>query len=157
MNGAVLYVVSFTIVPGYVVGVEDRHAILISRMQGAKGRAPEIYQATKQINDISPQAVLLAVLQGIATALELRSIAGVSAECQSSFTELNATRFAQTYDQFFSSLGALALKDGFYHLSLPLTEKPLNLIKPGHRKRTRIKRQVKAELIAGIIIMPALS
>jgi len=143
VNETDIYLISCSIVPGYVVGLEDRHVILISRMQGIKGAAEQIQQATKKINEISPQAILFAVLQGTGTALGIRSIAGVGEKYQCASGERDPVRFEKTYDRFFISLGARLSGNGFYHVDVAPREKPLNLVKSGHRLRTKAKRQVK--------------
>ena len=61
-----IYTLSFTIGPGSVAGLTDDHAIYIARIQG-KGRGLHlIREATKNCLDISPAALLLAAVEGIA-------------------------------------------------------------------------------------------
>jgi tetratricopeptide (TPR) repeat protein len=151
-NGDPLYVISFTIIPGYVIGLSDRHTLLISRMQGRKGKFQEIRLATKEMNEISPQAVLVAALQGIAKAIDCQHIGGVCAISQVSYDEQNADLYERVYDRFFSDIGATDAKNGFYVLSMSAPEKPITLVKPGHRLRTRLKRKNKADLSESVFL-----
>jgi uncharacterized protein VirK/YbjX len=151
-NGASLYILSFTIVPGQVLGLVDRQAFLISRVQGTPGRFQDIYQATKDIHEVAPQAVLMAALQGIAETIGVRNMAGISGTNQACYEARIGAVFEQAYDQFFTSLGAVPHSTGLYLLSVPFPQKPLNLIKPGHRPRTKLRRKLKSEIAHAVAL-----
>ena len=55
-----------------------------------------------------------------------------------------ATRHA--YDEFWMELGAERATDKFFRSPIPLREKPIDLIKKGHRARTRKKRAMKQQI-----------
>lgn len=145
-DDASLYIMSFTFIPGYAVGLPDRHAILISRMQGRPRRSTETRQARKVLSDVSPQAILYASLRGIAQATGVEHIAGVSTKNQVFYDTEKEELFQQTYDHFFASVDADGPINGFYVAGVSTPEKPLNLVKPGHRLRTKAKRKFKAEI-----------
>jgi uncharacterized protein VirK/YbjX len=141
-----LYTFSFTIVPGWIVGLPDPSIPLVSRMQGRPGRFGDIRLATREIMNISPQALLFAALQGIARALGLERIAGVCGANHVGFDVKNAHMFAQAYDDFFASVGAQGPVGGFYVASALPARGASWFVKPGHRLRTRAKRKFKAEV-----------
>jgi uncharacterized protein VirK/YbjX len=139
-----LYSVAFSIVPGHVLGsIKDGYVLLISRMQGAVGGFEEIRLATKDMGEISPHAVLVAALQGIGEAIDVRTGAGVCAVNQLSYNQSEAELFDRVYDRFFRSIGATGPNNGFYLFDIPLPEKPIG---PGHRGRKQLKREFKKEI-----------
>lgn len=146
VDGEAVYVLSFTIVPGCVVKSEAAEVLLISRLQGVKGAYHQIGLATKALHDVAPGALLLATLQGIANALEISEIAAVSATKQPFYNKSHAASFKEAYDDFFSELGMSKRENGFYYASVPLQGKPLTLIKPGHKLRTKEKRAFKQQI-----------
>jgi uncharacterized protein VirK/YbjX len=151
VNGNSLYIFSFTLIPGLLAGLPDQHALLISRMQGRAGRFPQIRQATREMSEVSPQAVLYAALLGIAQAIGVQHILGPCAANQVTCTDDKLKSYSQAYDDFFNSIGATGPQDGFYIVSASPPEKPLNSVKPGHRLRTRRKRNLKAEITASVL------
>jgi uncharacterized protein VirK/YbjX/predicted Zn-dependent protease len=151
-NGAPLYTVSFTIVPGYAVGLPDRHALLISRMQGSRAKFQEIRRATKDLSDIFPQAILLAALEGIATAMGVRHIAGIGAANQASYNAQNAEILARIYDSFYETIGVQSVNSDFYIVPVPFPKKSLALVKPGHRLRTKLKQKIKTDIAKSVCV-----
>lgn len=141
--GATIAILQFTIVPGWVVQSAAADVILVSRLQGMKGHFKQIYHATKALYEVAPPALLLAALQGIASALEIRELAGVCAASQFSYTEEHAAIFKEAYDQFFIQLGAVRSSAMFYSSPLPVEEKPVEQVKRGHKIRTKRKRAFK--------------
>lgn len=148
VNGRIVFVLSFTIVPGWVVRSESREAVLISRIQGVKGCYDEIQLATKAMSDVAPHAILFAALCGFADAFGFDAMAGINAIMKPEWhlCEGEAVHIEQAYDVFFSELGATKGPTNFYLLQLPPSEKPMTLIKKGHKTRTRIKRELKREI-----------
>ena len=139
-----IYSLAFSIVPGHVLVIyEEQHVILVSRLQGKVGHFPEIRLATKQMGEVAPQAVLIAVLQGIALAIDIRTVAGVAATNQLSFEQSGDELLERAYDHFFQSVGATGPSEGFYFFEVPLPEKPIG---PGHRGRKQWKREFKKEI-----------
>ena len=141
-RGKSLYSVTFSIVPGRVLGsaTQDSNVILISRMQGKAGAFAAIRSATKAMGEVAPRAVLIHVLQGIAAAIDIRTIVGVSAANQLSSETSDAKAFHRAYDQVFQSIGAIGPNEGFYSFDAPLPERPLAR---GHRGRKQTKRDFK--------------
>lgn len=144
-NDMALYILSFSVIPGRVVALADRDVILISRMQG-RHVYTEARQARKDLNEVSPQALLYAVLRGVATAIGVDKIVCVSGVNQVFYKPEQDEYFKQSYDEFLASIDAVALDNGFYLTSVSTPEKPINLVKPGHRLRTKAKRKFKNEV-----------
>ncbi|MBF0560705.1 MAG: DUF535 family protein [Alphaproteobacteria bacterium] len=143
LENTAIFILSFTIVPGFVVGLDVEATLLISRLQGVRGCFTQIQHATKSMLEVSPQTVLVAALQGIAMALGVQYIASVSSSTcvGNSNPKQPSTEFSTAYDDYFISRGAIKNQTGFFCLSLPFREKPLTLIKRDHRSRTRKKRR----------------
>lgn len=142
-DGNDIFVLSFTFVPGSVVGSPMRDAILISRNQGTKGTLPIIGMATRSLLGVCPQALLVSALEGIAEAVGIPEIVCVSAANQPTDSSEVHSTFAQKYDEFFESWGATFAGPGFYTLPVPFPQKPLPEIKLSHRQRTRKRRALK--------------
>jgi uncharacterized protein VirK/YbjX len=146
VDGETVFLLSFTIVPGWVVESEAAEILLVTRLQGMRGCYRQIYLATKTLHDVAPGALLLAALQGIANAFGIGEIAAVSASRQSSCTEDSAAAFKKAYDDFFVELGIPENSAGFFFSPVPIVDKPLACIKQGHKLRTREKRAFKQQI-----------
>jgi uncharacterized protein VirK/YbjX len=146
VDGEIVFVLSFTIVAGWVVKSQAEEILLITRLQGVKGAYPPISYATKTLHDVAPDALLFAALQGIANAFGISEIAAVSGVMQSYYREDDAADFKEAYDDFFTELGIPKSAAGFFRIPLPFQEKPLTFIKHGHKIRTRGKRAFKQQI-----------
>jgi uncharacterized protein VirK/YbjX len=146
LDGVGIYVVSFSIVPGAVVNSNAREVLLISRLQGMKGKYERIQRATKTMSDVAPASLLLAALQGFAEAFGIVEIVGVSALRQSNYHEDCAEVFRKSYDDFFNNLGAVLGPDNLFRCPVPIPEKPIQEVKRGHKLRTKEKRAFKREV-----------
>ena len=148
VNGRLVFVLSFTLIPGWVVQSQSREVVLISRVQGVKGCYHEIQLATKAMCDIAPPAILFAALCGFAEAFGFDAMAGINATMKPEWhlCEGETEHIEQAYDEFFSELGATKGPANFYLSQLPPPEKPMTLIKRGHKTRTRTKRALKREI-----------
>jgi uncharacterized protein VirK/YbjX len=147
VNGEIVYVLQFTMVPGNVVGSAAKEALLISRLQGMKGCYKQIHAATRAFRDVAPPALLLAVLQGFAKAVGIRELAAVSATSQFSYTPEYAASFVEAYDDFFTEMGATRSSGIFFSSPIPLEERP---VESNHKARTRKKRIFRLEITENI-------
>lgn len=148
VNGKVVFVLSFTIIPGWVVQSEAQEVVLISRLQGVKGAFDEIQRATKALCDVAPARVLFAALVGFAEAFGITAMAGINAAMKPEFHfyEGEAANIQEAYDGFFAELGATRCPAGFFLAPLPTSEKPLATIKRGHKIRTKRRRALRLEI-----------
>ncbi len=146
VNDIRVSLLSFTIVPGSLVGLDVEHAFLISRMQGVQGYFQQIRRATKAFNEVSPSLMLIAALQGVADAFGIRYSAAVSAVDQVSNKGNESVGFKAAYDEFWTSLGATKDASDIFHIPFPLPEKPLELVKQKYRARVKARRQFRQQV-----------
>lgn len=146
VDGEVVYILSFTIVPGWVVEYSSAEVLLVTRVQGVKGCYSQISRATKALHDVAPASLLFAALQGIAGRFGVHTVAGVSAVRQIAYEGRYAREFHTAYDAFFAEMGIAATSAGFFLGPLPIEEKPLAAVKQGHKLRTREKRAYKQQV-----------
>lgn len=135
-----IYELSFTIVPGPLVGMRGTSAMFIARVQGRKGQFDDIKRATKLCRDVSPPYLLMAAAEGLAGAIGIRFAVGVGNDDQVS------TRRIFDYASFWEKLSPGSARGRFYVLPLPISGIPLEQCSASHRRRTRMKREFKEEL-----------
>lgn len=150
-NDESLFLLAFTVVPAAFVGASGKDVMLISRMQGRPGRFPKIRAATRAMGDITPQSALYCAARGLARAMEIAHIAGLSAELQPSCHGKNLAAFRETYDAFFIANGAASFANGFYILNVLLPSKPLDQVDANRRRRSKRKRQRKEQIAASAL------
>lgn len=142
-----IYEVSFSIVPGHLIGTSAEQALLISCVQGAYGQNNLIRKVRKLCHDIPPSRLLLAAAQGFALALNIRMIAGVSIDQQLSSRSSNKEPVEIfDYDEFWESYRAKRTEDGLFHLPVPFAEKPIEQIKPHHRVQAMRRREFRLRI-----------
>lgn len=146
---------SFTIVPGWVVNALTKDVILISHLQGTRGSNTQIKLARQVLCDYSPRAMLLAALQGVASAFGISRIDAVCATRQRSYLEAYSTVFRSGYDDFFAKLGMIKTTAGFYSASIPIAGKPITDFRGRLRlratKRRAMRQKIQAACAASII------
>ena len=155
MGGVSLYKMSFSIVALAVLSRTallstssgSAHALYVGRVQGLTGALESIRRATVLLGDIAPQDLLMSVLVGLAGALNITSLIGVSdAKCVSR-ESIARSGSCFCYDQFWTRYGSQVV-DGAHHLiSLPAVERPIGDIAAKHRKRTQRKRDFKHQVV----------
>ena len=149
-NGSPLYEISFTIVPGKLIGCNASEVLLVARVQGAKEQAEAIRTATRACHDIAPPHLLLAALQEIAGALDIGAIGGVSNDDQLA-KSLTAERECYfDYDAFWETFLVREKGARSYEIDVPFPQKPLRQITTVHRRRTRLKRAFKDRIAADV-------
>ena len=146
-----LYCVSFTFVPGAILGLPKPTVILVSRMQGKKGKLAQIKRATKACLDIAPQAILWAVLQGVAIRMGVDTLVGADASRNLSYDENSAEMLMRTYDRFYESVGAKKLPNGVFLCDLSADAMPEKALTSAHRARNKRKREFKRAIIDEVI------
>jgi uncharacterized protein VirK/YbjX len=146
IDGASIFTLSFTIVPGLIVGVPAEDALMISRIQGVKGVFELIHKATKALHETSPPALLFSAVNGVALAFGIDHIAGVCAASQPSHSEVEAESFRTAYDEFFASVGGRVNMTGYYCFLTPIRGKHIASVRCDRRSRARKKRRFKASI-----------
>ena len=140
-DGQPLYELSFSLAPK--ASGSELAAMLIVRIQGARGRFAEIRRATTGFGDISPAHVLVSAAEGIAEALGVTTILGIRNNEQLSKTCAEKEGCLFDYDAFWESLGGRP-RHGWFQFEAPFAPKPLSQTAASHRRRTRRKRRAKA-------------
>lgn len=155
MDGLPIYKMSFSFIRWGDLNLNDlagtvpvEHAMYIGRVQGVSGAMESIRLATGLLGDIAPQDLLMSVLFGLASALNIRKVIGVSDETCVSCDTIAVSDSSFSYKQFWDRYNGLLLSGGHVLVSLPLAEKPLSEISSKHRKRTQRKRDFKKQVAA---------
>ena len=141
VNGTLVQVLGFVIVPGYLVGITSSQALLFSQVQGQ--RDPTLLRhATRTLHDISPAALLVNTAFGLAGALGIGQAVGISRAKQVCVSKTNHF----DYDIFWEQFQGEWLASGFYQFDTDAPEKPIEEIKAKYRTRTLRKRQYKQQV-----------
>lgn len=139
-NTVPVYTIRFTVVADQLPNSLFSESIFVGGIQGV--RNPDLVkQATKTLFDITPAALLMAALQGIALAYGSTCIWGAGNERQ-----LASGAASFNYDAFWDTLGGQKQPNLLYRLPIPFPEKPITAIKANHRSRTLRKREYKYNL-----------
>ena len=142
------YVLSFTIVPGWVARSNAANVLMITRVQGSLGVFPKIAMAARAMHGIPPEMLLITALQGVGQALGVSTMAGVSAARHLCYDQHDDAIFRKCYDDFFARIGAVRNAADFYLAPFPLPEKPLSEVKRGQKTRSRARRAFKLQVAA---------
>jgi uncharacterized protein VirK/YbjX len=152
---AALCELSFSITRLPTVSGDGAAAMFVARIQGASGCYDAIRQATRDCGDISPAHLLVAAADGLAAALSLDRIYGVSNDEQLSKSSDAKDGCLFDYDEFWSALSGERL-GGWYRFDAPLGHKPLSQAPIEHRRRIKRKRRFKQQLrdrVAGAVAL----
>lgn len=144
---ACLYTLSFSFGPGHIAGSGCPYAMYVARIQGKGGAFEAIRCATRVCEDISPASLLLAAAEGIALALRVEKLIGISATVQlSAALDSRPDGLVSTYDRFWLAFGGVPLGGSMYRLDVPMTDKPISEIRRHHRSRVLRKRAFRASV-----------
>jgi uncharacterized protein VirK/YbjX len=143
VDGTTIYVLAFSLIPGWVVKSTASEVVLLSRIQGTPGCYPQIKHASALLQRISLNVLLFSALQGVASAFAIDEVAAVSGENQSSYSEEFEKNFTRSYDDFYSEIGMTRSPSGFFVSRIPIEEKSLELVSRNHKQRTKAQREIK--------------
>jgi len=146
VDGVQIYVLSFTIVPGWIVELPAAEVLMITRIQGELGVFDKISLASKSMHGIPPEMLLMAALQGVGEGFGIRVMAGVSAIRHLCYEVEEDAIFKKAYDELFERIGATRTPADFYVATFPLPEKPLAQVKRGQKSRARARRAFKMQV-----------
>lgn len=153
VDGSPIYRISFSVVRCAALNLDrattlacSTHILYVGRVQGASGAMDEIRKVTGLLGDVAPQDLLMSVLLGVASALGINAVIGVSDETCVSHETIAQSDSSFSYAHFWAKYGARSLARGHNLVSLPLQEKPISEIASKHRKRTLRKREFKREV-----------
>ena len=143
-NATVLQVISFVLVPGALVGSPSPQALFICQVQGE--RQPELLKhATRSLHDCTPAVLLVNAAYGLAKALRIGQVVGISTEEQ-----LCRDKISFDYASFWQQFDGQRTAANLFLLATPVLEKPIQQIKSKHRARTLRKRLAKQQLRAAV-------
>ncbi|MDE2401957.1 MAG: DUF535 family protein [Burkholderiales bacterium] len=153
MDGRWLYRIAFSLIESALLKLEtppgspaSKHLIYVGQVQGCPGDFDRIRQATGTCGDVAPVDMLIAALEGLADALGITIVAGVALENCLSYQKMLKINSTFSYTHFWEKHHGIRTERGHYILPVPLLEKPINLIKANHRKRTLLKRDFKQSI-----------
>lgn len=142
-----VFILSFTICSGADLGFEDRRVVLISRIQGSKGKHEDIAKAAKQMIAVFPASALMSALEGLCLRLGITKIVCISARHQVSINSKDLQMAEHQYDEFWKTFEGQFLKASEdYLISVPFTSKSEKLIRSKFRKRTMAKRALRKNI-----------
>lgn len=154
LDGTRVAMLTFTIAPGAVFGVQAERVMFIGGLQCRPSSREAIRVASKLNGEIGPLVTLLLAAQGLAAAWGLGGIVGVAAAHQISARGHHAAVMAMAkteerekiYDALWTDAGGEAL--GAWGYALPLDPRDLAHAEPSgsHRARTRRRRMLRAAL-----------
>jgi len=147
----VIFKISFSIIPGNILGLQENHILFIGGSQGSANTSNQTRYAAKSNHEICPSAILILAIQALGRAFKTSTIVGVAAyyHCTKNFNSNFLTHYA-TYDLLWMANGA-DFNGKFYSFSSNLYEKDTDLIKRSHRSRTRRKRYYKSQIMNTMI------
>jgi uncharacterized protein VirK/YbjX len=125
MNPSImLYALSFLFIDRQSLMNYDGLTILVTRIQGSKGKLTQINQASVDMANLHPRNVLLACAEGITEAYNLQCICAVTSGLNPSFRGDNLNHIKNNYDEFFETLKKDASSSSIVVLPLPLIDEP---------------------------------
>lgn len=155
MAGVPLYKLSFSIValaelPRSALAftaVGAMHALYVGRVQGLTGGLESLRRATVLLGDIAPQDLLMSAMAGLAAALHIDTVIGVSDATCVSRDLIARSGSSFCYDQFWARYGSQRVDGGDHLMTLPWVERHIGEIAAKHRKRTQRKRDFKRQVL----------
>ena len=147
VNETMIYRLSFSFVPGHVLGMDDHHVLLIGGSQGVQGTADHTRRVARQNSEIPPSGLLLTGLRAIAEALDITTLAGVSAATQS-VVHAAPELHRNAYDELWMTHHG-TLHNGIYLMPVKPTDDAV--IEGSHKARTRRKRRYRQGLQAEFV------
>lgn len=139
-----LFQVSCSVVSGTSLGMGDGDILLLGSAQGVKSDHDELKYVVKASDGVAPSHLVMAAARGVAQAIGVSGIAGVSNADQIVKTQKRATSFSFDYDAFWPMFGGELNEKGIFVIPVETFEKPLLDIPRTHRRRSRKKREFKA-------------
>jgi uncharacterized protein VirK/YbjX len=148
-DGEILYTLTFTVVPGRIIGSKSVESILISRMQGeADLPSRKLKAAQIALSRLRFGSVLLSCLEGFSLALGIEEITCVSSSLQLSYAPAHASRFKHAYEDLLVERGFGLNERGIYVSPVPIRERTPEENKAHHPNRARARHALRQKLSA---------
>lgn len=128
----------FSIAHGVTFGIHQDDVILITCLQGLQGTL-DVRDVSAACNGVHPTDLLMAALGGVATAIGIDILIGITTANQIA----NKGRIFFSYDDFFAIYGRY--RDGIdaYVIAVPFAQRPISEIASKYRGRTNAKRNLR--------------
>jgi uncharacterized protein VirK/YbjX len=153
MDGALLYQLSFSVIPTSVIDLAEDQArgasplaLYVGHVQGKSGQLANMREAASLCHDVAQQDILMSALAGLAKAWGINRVLGVRDSANLSLDHISQSAATFEYAPFWSRYHAVVTPEGHHAMSLPFAEKPITDIAAKRRKRTLTKRQFKQAL-----------
>lgn len=143
-----LYALTFLVAPGAIFGSDHRRVLFIGGVQGRIGSRQEMREASKLNDEISPATMLMLTVQMLAKVLGIDGILGVGEKDHISMG-YSPEKIIFDYRRFWTEIGG-ELNGAHYRLPMESPQKPLAEIPISHRRRARVRREVKRLVCAQI-------
>lgn len=143
-NDRPIYTLTFTIAAGRLLDIDSEQVILVTAIQGKAGTTDLIRLATKHYHDLSPPMLLVAAAEGVALSMDIRALAGIGLDQQVQYQTWGNDRFRFDYDEFWRGMIEERTNGIFYLQPIPAPQKAIEEIRSKHRKKTLLRRQIKA-------------
>jgi len=143
-NGRIIFMLTFSIVPGSYFDESTRQVIFVGGLQGRPACREDIRAASKLNREIDPATMLLVALKSIGIAWNIDMIVAISARHQISADAIeNAEERFAIYDRFRIKSGATPHLGKVFKLSTRFQRGAQDPALGTHRSRTRRKRLAK--------------
>lgn len=153
LDGKDIYILSFSLCHGRLIGAGDDQVLLIASIQGQSGKMAQIRQATAACQDIAPPQLLLAAAEALAQAVGIAKIAGAGAgTADEAMPDRGAApQRCFDYDMFWRCITGASIGRRWYVMALPFEDKPIVSVAAKHRGRTRTRRAIRDQFRADIL------
>lgn len=141
-DGERLYRMSFSFVPGHLLGLPDAQVLFVGGSQGVHGTAEKVRQAAKLNGEITPADMLLIALRAMGQAMGIEQICGVAATHQP-VVHAKAGLSLGAYDDLWIRNHGEAHARFFAMLVWPVET---HAVEGGNKSRTRRKRKLRQAL-----------
>jgi uncharacterized protein VirK/YbjX len=146
-NGRIIFMLTFSVVPGTCFGESAWPVIYVGGLQGRPSCREDIRAASKLNREIDPATMLLMALKSIGIAWNIETIVAVAATYQVSANAVESTIDSSViYDQFWVKSGGTAFHDRAYKIRTRSQRGAHDPVFGSHKSRTRRKRMAKDAL-----------
>ncbi|MFL6676152.1 MAG: DUF535 family protein [Massilia sp.] len=147
VNGEVLHSIDFSWVCGKFAGSKAAMLPFVSANQGRWRRDHHVHDKFNATFPLSaPNFFCYAAMQGLAQAIGVTEVIGVSSELQVCYSSDDVKHFHNAYEAFWEAVGGVALAPRGYRLPVPQPMKPLSEVAAKHRKRSALRRAALKEI-----------
>lgn len=147
VDGERMHCIDFSWVCGKFAGLKAPIVPFLTANQGRWRRDQHVHEKFNAAFPLSaPNFFCYAALQGLAQAIGMTELIGVSSRLQVCFSADDLKHFENAYDVFWEAAGGVRLPRRGYLLPVPQPMKPLSEVASKHRKRAASRRAALNEI-----------